>query len=558
MASDVDAVPLVGRADTVAMVRAALLDRVSHGHTAAVFVNGESGVGKSRLLGEVAAGLRTTGAVVLAGTCLDIGDASPLHPLLQALRRFESEVSHAHTCAAVRNLLRMFADETPGREEAGTLLERVSRGLHLIAQGRPLVLVLDDLQWVDRSTRQLLLYLLAGLGDMRLSVLAAVRAEALQGAHPLRRVLTELRRLRSVRVLDLAPLDRAGTDQLATAIVGRPLPPEATEQIWRRSGGNPFVVEELARDRRDGREGLSDTLRQIFLDRVDALPPHAHEVVHAVAVGVEPVEHTLLARLVRLPEEQLIEAVHAAIAHRLLISTDNGYQLRHRLVAEVLEQELLPAERCALHRRHAEALTAEPTPLHHARSAHHWRLAGQPVRALRAAIAAAAEAERLHGYAEAHRHWSLALDAAADTGLGTPERINLLEKAAEAAHHCGEHARALTLLEEQTTLVGAVTSTLYIRRARYLAHAGRSALAEAEYQRALDAPDCTPANGPPPPRTWPNCCCTSAGTPTPAAGPGRRWHCPRRSTAPPRRWCWPAPRSASARPTWRTRTPACR
>jgi tetratricopeptide (TPR) repeat protein len=493
MASDVDAVPLVGRADTVAMVRAALLDRVSQGHTAAVFVNGESGVGKSRLLGEVATALRDAGAVVLAGACLDIGDASPLHPLLQALRRFEAEVSHARTCAAVRNLLKMFADETPGREGAGTLLERVSRGLHLIAQGRPLVLVLDDLQWVDRSTRQLLLYLLAGLGDMQLSVLAAIRAEALQGAHPLRRVLTELRRLRSVRVLDLAPLDRAGTDQLATAIVGRPLAVEAIEQIWRRSGGNPFVVEELARDLRDGRDGLSDTLREIFLDRVDALPPHAHEVVQAVAVGVEPVEHGLLTRLVRLPEEQLIEAVHAAIAHRLLVSTDNGYQLRHRLVAEVLEQELLPAERAALHRRYAEVLTAdEPAQLHHARSAHHWRLAGEPVRALRAAMAAAEEAERLHGYAEAHRHWSLALDAAADTGLGVRERIRLLAKAAEAAHHCGEHARALALLEEQATLTGTETCALYIRRARYLAHAGRSALAEAEYQRALDAPDCTP------------------------------------------------------------------
>ena len=159
------------------------------------------------------------------------------------------------------------------------------------------MLVLDDLQWVDRSTRQLLLYLLAGLGDLQLSVLAAIRAEALQGAHPLRRVLTELRRLRSVRVVDLAPLDRADTDRLAAAVVGRPLTAEAAEQVWQRSGGNPFVVEELARDLRDGRDGLSDTLREIFLARVDALPQHAHAVVHAVAAGVEPVEHWLLAQV---------------------------------------------------------------------------------------------------------------------------------------------------------------------------------------------------------------------------------------------------------------------
>ncbi|WDZ82977.1 helix-turn-helix transcriptional regulator [Micromonospora cathayae] len=505
MASDVDTAPLVGRADTVAMLRAALLDEVPQGHTAAVFVNGESGVGKSRLLDEVATRLRSAGAVVLTGSCLDIGDASPLHPLLQALRRFDNGGSPARTTSAVRNLLQMFADETPGNDGAGTLLERVSRGLHLIAQGRPLVLVLDDLQWVDRSTRQLLLYLLAGLGDIQLSVLAAIRAEALQGAHPLRRVLTELRRLRSVRVLDLPPLGRAETDQLAAAIVGRALPPEAAERVWRRSGGNPFMVEELARDLRDGRDGIPDSLREIFLDRVDALPAHAHEVVHAVAIGVEPVEHWLLARVVQVPADVLNDAVRAAVAHRLLVRSEDMYQLRHRLVAEVLEEELLPAERSALHRRYAEALAVGPPPahhpssasrpaggpaqLHHARLAQHWRLAGEPARALPAAVAAAQEAERLHGYAEAHRHWSIAVEAAAATGPGDPV---LLERAAEAAHQCGEYHRALALLEEWAGTAGAPTCAVHIRRARYLAAAGRSTLAETEYQRALDAPDCTP------------------------------------------------------------------
>ncbi|MGW1062446.1 helix-turn-helix transcriptional regulator [Micromonospora rubida] len=512
MASDVDTAPLVGRAGQVATLRSALLDDVGPGQTAAVFLTGESGVGKTRLLREVGDQLRAAGALVLTGACLDIGDASPLHPLLQALRRFDADLtaSHARTSSAVRGLLQMFAEETGGPDGAGALLERVSRGLHLVAQGRPLVLVLDDLQWVDRSTRQLLLYLLAGLGDLQLSVLGAVRAESLQGAHPLRRVLTELRRLRSVRVLDLAPLDRADTERLAAEIVGGPLVAEAAESVWRRSGGNPFVVEELARDLRDGRDGLSDTVREVFLARVDALPEPAHAVVHAVAAGVEPVAHWLLAEVTRLPEQELIDAVRAAVAHRLLVGDDDGYRLRHRLVAEVLAHELLPAERSALHRRYAEALTSAPAELHQARLAHHWRLAGEPTRALPAAVAAAGEAERLHGYAEAHRHWSVALQLAgvqpagasaattgaspADGGLDV-DRADLLRHAAEAAHHCGEHARALALLEELVTTTadgGAPACALHIRRARYLAAAGRSAPAEAEYRRALAAADCTP------------------------------------------------------------------
>ncbi|MEV4490771.1 AAA family ATPase [Micromonospora coxensis] len=500
MASDVDTAPLVGRADQLTTLRSALLDELGPGQTAAVFVSGESGVGKSRLLHEVGARLRDAGAVVLTGSCLDIGDASPLHPVLQALRRFDADLTatQARTSSAVRGLLGMFAEE-PATPDGGALLERVSRGLSLIAEGRPLVLVLDDLQWVDRSTRQLLLYLLAGLGDLQLSVLAAVRAESLQGAHPLRRVLTELRRLRSVRVLDLAPLDRADTDRLAAAIVGAPLVPDAAEQVWQRSGGNPFVVEELARDLRDGRDGLSDTLREIFLTRVDALPQHAHAVVHAVAAGVEPVEHWLLAEVLALPEQELIEAARAAVAHRLIVSADDGYRLRHRLVAEVLEHELLPAERSALHRRYAEALTRAPAELHQARLAHHWRLAGEPGRALPAAMAAAREAERLHGFAEAHRHWSVALQLASTPASGPAgpaphdvDRAALLEHAAETAHQCGEHARALSLLAELAgTQESEPTCALRIRRARYLAAAGRSAPAEEEYQQVLAAADCT-------------------------------------------------------------------
>jgi DNA-binding CsgD family transcriptional regulator/tetratricopeptide (TPR) repeat protein len=458
MASDPEDAPLVGRSATLEAVRADLLD-AGPGGTAAVFVTGESGVGKSRLLRETAEAMRG-GAAVLTGACLDIGDASPLHPVLQALRRVDPGFAVAET-------------------DAGALLERVSGALRTFAGDRRLLLVLDDLQWADRSTRQLLLYLLAGLGEVRLSVLAAVRAESLQGTHPLRRVLAELRRLRSVRVLDLAPLDRDATRDLVTAIAGAEVEPEDADRVFKRSGGNPFVAEELARDLRDGRVELSDTLREVFLSRVDALPPHAHAVVHAVAAGVEPVEHALLAGVVTLPGDQLIEAVRAAVAHRFLVSAPDGYRLRHRLVAEVLEHEVLPAERSALHRRYAEALEAAGST-DHARLAHHWQRAGEGRRALPSVIAAARAAERLYGFAEAHRYWALALELTRDDG---DRRTELLAAAAESAHHCGEHLRALARLEELAARPDAPGACeIHLRRARYLA----------AYELALGAPGCTP------------------------------------------------------------------
>ncbi|MET0492009.1 MAG: AAA family ATPase, partial [Actinoplanes sp.] len=478
MASEGDDAPLVGRSGTLTAVRTDLLN-AGPGGTAAVFVTGESGVGKSRLLRETADALRDAGAAVLSGTCLDIGDASPLHPVLQALRR-----AGAHTEPAP-------ADSGVARDGAGALLERVSRELRSLARGRRLLLVLDDLQWADRSTRQLLLYLLAGLGEINLSVLAAVRAESLHGSHPLRRVLAELRRLRSVRVLDLAPLDREATGELVSAIAGAEVAPEDADRVYKRSGGNPFVVEELSRDMRDGRVELSDTLREIFLSRVDELPPHAHDVVHAVAAGVEPVEHGVLARVLPLPEAELLEAVRAAVAHRFVTSATDGYRLRHRVVAEVLQHEILPAEHAARHRRYAEALEMAAGGQDHTRLAHHWQQAGEPDRALTPVIAAARDAEQLYGFTEAHRYWTLALQLTAEDA---PGRTELLGHAAESAHRCGEHQRALSRLEELAARPDSPgLCEIHLRRARYLAAAGRSATAEIEYERALATPECSPS-----------------------------------------------------------------
>jgi len=490
-------VPFIGRIPDLALLRSAL-GEVERGDSAAVFMVGESGVGKTRLLATASAQMRAAGAVVLSGACLDIGDASPLHPLRQALRRGTTgEPAGSVAAHAVRELLAVLDGEATSPDGAGAVLERVSRGLAAVAGGHTLVLVVDDLQWADRSTRQLLLYLLAGLGGIQLLVLGAVRTEALQGTAPLRQMLSELRRLRSVRVLELSPLGQSETEQLATATAGRPLDPATVDLIWARSGGNPFFVEELARDARDGRVGLSDTLREIVLARVDALPQPARTVVTAVAAAVEPVEHTLLARVVPLAEGTLIRAARTAVDKRILVAGEDGYRFQHRLIKEVLEPRLLPGERLRWHRRYAEALSALPGgQLQNARLAHHWRLAGQQARALRAAMAAAEEAERLHGLAEAFEHWMDALGLAME--LPDAERAGidvtmLWQRAAEAGHRCGEHEQALGLLRRPQEYGAEPPSCwLHIRLARYLAALGRLTEAEVEYERALADPGCTP------------------------------------------------------------------
>ncbi len=489
--------PFIGRSEDLAVLRAALL-KVEHGETAAVFVVGDSGVGKTRLLAAAGEEMSRAGAVVLSGSCLDIGDASPLHPLRQALLRVSPEWERARPVAApaLRELMEILDGEATSSDGAGALLERLSRGLGTVADGRILVLIMDDLQWADRTTRQLLLYLLAGLGGVQLLLLGAVRAESLHGCDPLRLMLMELRRLRSVRLVELSPLGQAETERLATAIVGGPLDPAAMDLVWTRSGGNPFFVEELARDARDGRVGLSDTLREIVLARVALLPLPARTVVSALAAAVKPVEHELLARVVDLEEVPLIQAIRTAVDKRILVAAEEGYWFHHRLIKEVLEPGLLPGERVRLHRRYAEALSTRSSGrLQNASLAYHWRLAGERARSLQAAMAAAEDAERLHGLAEAFHHWTDALELARELRGGESVDVDmtvLWQSTAEAGHRCGEHERALALLEEPGAYGAAPPPWgVYIRRARYLAALGRLTEAEVEYERALKDDRCT-------------------------------------------------------------------
>src|SRR5262245_30403443 len=122
--------PLVGRDAELAVLRAARR-AAADGANSAVFVTGESGVGKSRLLAEAVAELHAAGLVVLSGQCLDIGDASPLYPLRQALRRFQPDDgrSGASAAHAARELLAVLSGDAAGSDGAGALLERLSSGL---------------------------------------------------------------------------------------------------------------------------------------------------------------------------------------------------------------------------------------------------------------------------------------------------------------------------------------------------------------------------------------------------------------------------------------------
>jgi tetratricopeptide (TPR) repeat protein len=232
-------------------------------------------------------------------------------------------------------------------------------------------------------------------------------------------------------------------------------------------------------------------VRDIIQERLESLPPDALRVALAVAAGVEPVEHALLGRVVPFGEVRLVDAIRTAMRARVLDITADGYVFQLGLYREELETWHLPSERVILHRAYAQALSGRRDDPQHARLAHHWRHAGEPRRALPAAIRAAQEAERRYGYPEALAYWTLALEIVdRNPELATVDRVALAQSAAEAARRGGAHERSLELLDDiATRLTEPPPMWWHTARARALAASSRLAEAEKAYRQALAAPD---------------------------------------------------------------------
>ncbi|MEU3840710.1 AAA family ATPase [Streptomyces sp. NPDC028635] len=406
----------VGRTDELEALHDALA-RAATGEPQALLIAGEAGVGKTRLVEEFTTAAGRRDAVVALGGCVEIGaDGLPFAPFSAALRALRRELPADVAAAAagqedeLARLLPELGEAGPGRhdeEGMARLFELTARLLQQIAAERTVVVALEDLHWADASTRHLLAYLLRTLRTGRLVVLGTYRSDDIHRRHPLRPLLAELDRLRTVRRLDIARFTRDEVcRQVAGIIAGEP-DPDQVDDIFERSDGNAFFVEELAVAAHAGCcTGLTDTLRDLLLVRVEALSESAQRVVRVVAEGGSTVEYRLIAAVASLAEDDLIEALRAAVNASILIPTPaaDGYRFRHSLVREAVSDDLLPGERSRLNRRYAEALESDPTLVpadqRAMRLASYWYHAHDPAKALPAVLDASVTARRRHAYSE--------------------------------------------------------------------------------------------------------------------------------------------------------------
>jgi len=449
--------------------------RADRGEAYAVLVAGDAGVGKTRLLTELAEHAAGRGALVLTGRCLDVREGGlPYLPFAEALAPLNQGDDPAVT-EAVRArpaLSRLLPQGTMPPSHAGEdqpdtsgerdlpyrarqeqdlgqlqLFDAVLGVLTQIAQHRPVVLVLEDLHWADSSSRNLLSFLLNRLRGQRLLVVASYREEDVHRRHPLWALLVELRRLPAVSKVELRPFGAAEGREFVEALADGPLPPEVVAGVAERSEGNPFFAEELMAAGAEC-EDLPAELAEVLLARLERLSPDARRVVRTISAAGDSVAHAALAEVTGVGELELDEALREAVHHHVLIVERGAYTFRHALLQEAVYADLLPGERVRMHAAYAERIRRIPQGRgHDAKLAYHSLRSNDLNTALTALLSASDEAERLGAPGAALRHVEQALEIwdavpEADRPSGVNE-LKLLEAGSYFAATSGEPERAI-------------------------------------------------------------------------------------------------------------------
>ncbi|HEX6419404.1 MAG TPA: AAA family ATPase [Acidimicrobiales bacterium] len=473
MSSPLSSPVFVGRDDELARLIEAW-DGAAGGRPATVLVGGEAGVGKSRLLAELAAHVADGGGRWMIGGCASQGGASlPFAPVVAALRGFlrttpEAEVDRL-VGPARAELARLLPELGAAGHDPlmvdlfttspGRLFEVVLSVLHRIAGEQPLALVLEDLHWADPSTLALVEFVARNLGDEALLLVASYRTDELHRGHPLRPALAEIQRIRTVTSLVLEPFSPAEVAEQLAAILGEPPPADVVDRIAERSNGVAFFVEELAASIGEF-DAVPQGLQELLRTRIDALDPATQEIVHAVAAGTVggPVPDRVVAAVTGRSPAELAGPLREALSSHVLVVADDGYAFRHALMREVVEQDLLPGERTALHSAYARAFVADDEragedPATAGRVALHFLASHDLVLAARWSWKAGKAADRAYAFAEAAAHYQRVLelwdridDPASTVGA---ERIAVATAAAQAVMHGGNAARALALARSE-------------------------------------------------------------------------------------------------------------
>lgn len=439
-----------------------------------VLVTGEPGIGKSRLALELGRRVRAAGDVVATARAYEAAGRLPWGPVVDLLRS-DALRSHVDTLDTVwrgelARLLPEIQDPASASEPSGSrdpvqrhrLFDAVSRAI--VAGDRPRLLIIDDLQWCDIETIELIGFVVrsaaTAIAAAPILIVGTVRSEEVPSHHPLVRLIEALDRDQTVTSMPLDRLDETATATLAAQLRDEEtLDPALAARLWSETEGNPLFVIEAVRAGISADESqtmLTPTMRAVLGARLEQLPEAARRVTEVAAVIGRPFSLDLMTGALGVGETELVEPVDELWRRRIIRDQGATYDFTHDKLRAVALEMIAPARRRQLHRAVAEAIGSE----RHAASprlAAHYDQAGMVEPAIEAYRVAGARAVAVSAIEEAVTSFRRALTLIADVpsspdrdvleldlriALGSP-LVALEGYGSKAAHRLYE--RALTL-----------------------------------------------------------------------------------------------------------------
>lgn len=473
-----------------------------------VALSGEPGMGKTRMSTELARRVHGEGATVLYGRCDEELD-TPYRPFVEALRHLVSHASDAVLSAHVAAVGAVLSTVVPelcrridcdaageaGDSDRTRLFQAVLDLLSRAAEEAPVLLVLDDLHWADRSSLLLLRHLIVEGGELPTLVVGTYRDTDLARTHPLAAALADLRRN---PVVERVALEGLGVDDVAsfltaaagTGEVDAPGVARLAELLFAETEGNPFFLSEVLSHLMESRAiyqengrwvgdraliarlGVPEGVREVLGRRLSALSDAANEALTVAAVIGQEFSVPVLAEVLGVDSDTLVERLDEAVDRRLIGEAPQSFdtfRFAHALVRQTLSEELTTSRRVRLHRKIGVALEGSGGTVE--QLAHHFGEAavmGEEDRALGYAKAAgdAAVAGFAFEQAAAWYRRALEMDEALDADLA--RRCELLLALGTAVNLSGEVSAARPVFVEALELA---------ERGRLPDHAARAAIA---------------------------------------------------------------------------------
>lgn len=458
--------PLIGRQSEQSQL-SKTFKRAAAGHGQLILLAGEAGMGKTRLANHM---MENTELFTLGASANET--ATPPYGLFidvfrTYLRNYPDGFNEIGPLKPYLAQLLPEISDSLKRDDHNTLIEAIRVALEAIANRNPTFLFLDDLQWADNATLEMLPKLTEWLTDFPLLILGAYRNDEVPRGHPIRHLKNDLRRANHLHEIAIGSLTQIETQQLAEHLLQSDITPALSKALYYKTQGVPFFVEELIATMKENNhlrfEGdfadlfsdenipLPETVRDAILIRFDKLSSQTKEYLEIAAAVGQQFSFELLANLIEH------ESIEDAIQNGFLIkSTSEVGQFRHALTREAIYNEISWTRARDLHRKIASQLEISDTSPNLV--AEHWHAGKELQNARRAYIKAFNKSFQIHAYADAARSAKRAIDLWPE-GEDEMERLALLDQFGQCAQISGSFSDATRAWREAAESYGNMSAS---------------------------------------------------------------------------------------------------